>query len=163
MLRKIGNNIIGDKMKIKELLKNEFIVGDINDTIIQISKTMKKNNIGFLPIKKNNKIVGTITDRDICINAVSNHDIENKVENYMNTSIIYIDKEKDIKDALYLMKKEKVKRILVTEKDEIIGVLSLSDFLHIKEDKLLLNTIQTIFHNNKIQKQKEAEIDEFYL
>ena len=83
MLRKIGNNIIGDKMKIKELLKNEFIIGDINDTIIQISKTMKKNNIGFLPIKKNNKIVGTITDRHICIHAAPNHDIANKAENYI--------------------------------------------------------------------------------
>lgn len=163
MLRKIGNNIIGDKMKIKEIIKNDFIIGNVNDKVSKIAKIMKENNIGFVPIEENKSIVGIVTDRDICINAISNKDIENKIKNYMKTSIIYIDEEKDIKDALYLMGKEKVKRLLVTRNDEVIGVLSLSDLLHVKEDELILKTIQSIFHTDKIQKQKEAEIDEFYL
>lgn len=163
MLVKIGNNSIGDKMKIKEILKKEFIIGNINDKVSKISKIMKENNIGFIPIEDHKKIVGVITDRDICINTISNQDIENKVSNYINTAIIYIDEKKDIKDALYLMEKEKVKRLLVTRNEEVVGVLSLSDLLYTNEDKLLLKVIKSIFHTDKTLKQGEAEIDEFYL
>lgn len=163
MRKKLGNINIGDKMKIKDIIKYDFIVCDENDLIIEIAKKMKEFNIGFMPIIKENDIVGVITDRDICIYAASNNDISNKVKNYMNTSIVYIDEEKSAKEALALMMKEKIKRLLVTRKNEVIGVLSLSDLLDKENEKIVLKTIKTIFHKNKIVKQKEAEIDEFYL
>ena len=53
--------INGDFMRIKELVNKNIIVGDVKNSIVEITNIMKKNNIGFLPIKNEKKIIGVIT------------------------------------------------------------------------------------------------------
>lgn len=150
-------------MRIKEIVNKNLIVGDIDSSIIQISNIMKKNNIGFLPISNNNKIIGVITDRDIVINCISNNSsTDDKIEGYVNKNIIHIDCNGEINDALNIMAKEKIKRILVSDKDKIIGVLSLSDIIKYDENKVL-ETIKSIWEIKDNINNIEPTIDEFYL
>ena len=60
------NNIKGDIM-IKDIMSKKIIFSNIDSSIKDVSKLMKKNNIGFIPIKDNNQYVGVVTDRDICL------------------------------------------------------------------------------------------------
>lgn len=150
-------------MRIKEIVNKNLIVGDIDSSIIQISNIMKKNNIGFLPISNNNKIIGVITDRDIVINCISNNcNTDDKIEGYINKNIIHIDCNREINDALNIMAKEKIKRILVSDKDKIIGVLSLSDIIKYDE-KNVLETIKSVWEIKDNINNIEPTIDEFYL
>lgn len=150
-------------MRIKEIVNKNLITGNINNSITEISNIMKNNNIGFLPISNNNKIIGVITDRDIVINCISNNcNNEDSIEGYINKRIIYIDCNKEINDALNIMAKEKIKRILISNKDKIIGILSLSDIIKIDANKVL-ETIKSIWEIKDNNKNIEPSIDEFYL
>ena len=101
-------------MRIKNILRRGIIVADINTSIYDVANLMKKHNIGFLPITSNNKIMGVITDRDIVINCVANNcENDQKIEDYINKSVISIDHNREIDEALDLMKKNKIKRNLV--------------------------------------------------
>ncbi len=40
-------------------------------TIAEAAKKMKQDDIGFLPVGENDKLIGTITDRDIAIKCVA--------------------------------------------------------------------------------------------
>lgn len=155
--------INGDLMRIKEVVNKNIIVGDVKDSIVEIATIMKKYNIGFMPIKNEQKIIGVITDRDIVINCISNNCNNNdSIEGYINKNIIHIDWNREINDALNIMAKEKVKRILVSDNMKLVGVLSLSDIIN-KEEKKTLETIKSIWKLKDNNRNIEPEIDEYYL
>lgn len=158
----LGNNISGDFM-IGEIMSKKIIFGDINDSIKDISGLMKTNNIGFIPIKEKDKYIGVITDRDICLSIPTISNINDSVKSYITSNLFYIDTDSTIDDALNMMSKKKVKRLLVKEKDNIVGILSLSDILNYTNNKNILGSIKTIFYIHDNNQSSIAEIDEFYL
>ena len=158
----LSNNKSGDIM-INEFMNRKIIFADINDSFKKVSYLMKKNNIGFIPIKDNNKYIGVITDRDICLSLPNINNINDSIKSYITNNIIYIDVNSKIEDALEKFGKYKVKRLLVKDKDDIIGILSLSDILNHFNDEYLIKTIKNIFYIHDNNKNNENEIDDFYL
>ena len=148
---------------IREIITYNIISGNINSSIKDISKLMKENNIGIIPIKDKNKYIGVITDRDICLALGTINNINDSIKSYITNDIIYIDINSNIDDALKLMGKNKVKRLLVKEKDNIIGILSLSDILNYTNSSNIINTYKSIFYIHDNTNSNIAEVDDFYL
>lgn len=152
----------GDNM-INEIMSKNIIFGNIDDTIKDIATLMKDNNIGFIPIKDKDEFVGVITDRDVCLSIVDVKSLDDTIKSYITNNIVYIDISSSIDDALDKMSKKKIKRLLVKDKDNFIGVLSLSDILNYTNNKNLITSIKTIFYIHNNNQNDLAEIDEFYL
>ena len=148
---------------INEIMSKKIIFGNIDSSIKDISNLMKLNNIGFIPIKENDEYVGVITDRDICLSLSDIKDLNDSIKSYMTKNIIYINIDSSIDEALEVMSKCKVKRLLVKEKDNIVGILSLSDILNYTNNTNILKTYKTIFYIHDNNMNHIAEIDEFYL
>lgn len=146
-------------MNLKDIVNYTIITSDINSSLENISKTMKEADIGFMPITKDNIIIGVITDRDIVVRGLANNIDE--LNNLISTNIISIDITSSIDEVLEQYSKNKVKRVLVKENDKYIGVLSISDILKLENSKRVLDTLRNIFSENKID--SNAEIDEFEL
>ena len=104
---------------IKEIMSKKIISGDIDSSFKDISKLMKENNIGFIPIKDKENFIGVITDRDICIALPEIENLNTSIKDYITNNIIYIDVSASFKEALEQMKKNKIKRLLVKENDKI--------------------------------------------
>lgn len=147
-------------MKIKNIFKQKLITCDINDNLEMVSKLMKDNDIGFLPITDHNKIVGVITDRDIVIRGIA---LDTKdLQLIMSTNLVCIDINKSIDEAFNLYIKHRIKRLLITENNNIIGVLSISDILKSDYQKeKILEVIKNIFSESSVD--NNVEIDTFYL
>lgn len=161
----MSNNINGDNMKIEDIMSKNIIIGNITNTISEISTLMKKYDIGFLPISDQKKIVGVITDRDIVVNALSNNCNQNDIiDKYIVKNLIVIEQDKKIEEAIKLMGDKKVRRIIVTKDNKMSGILSLADIINIKEyQDLIINNLQKIFEINRNDDLFKTEIDEFYL
>lgn len=158
----LENNIIGDTM-IKDIMTYNIISGNIEDSITNISNLMKENNIGFIPIKDKEEFIGVITDRDICLSLSCINNINDSIKSYITNNIISIDINSTVNEALRLMGNNKVKRLLVKEKDNIIGILSLSDILNYTNNKNIIETYKKIFYLNNNKHKSTSEIDDFYL
>ena len=152
-------------LKAKDIMIKNIIVGDGNDDIFKIAKLMKDNNIGVIPIKKDKKIIGVITDRDIVINIIANNDLNNNIEAYVNKNIVCCDIFDNVDTILDKMKNNKIKRILVKDNNKLVGVISLSDILNYYDnDRSIIETIRTIYKiDTNNYNQEITEIDEFYL
>lgn len=151
-------------MIIKDFITKNLIVGDVSDSVYTISKLMKDNDIGFVPISDNKRIVGVITDRDIVVRCVSNNDINSSIINYISKNIISVDANSSVPSVLKVMRKYKIKRVLVTSDNKVIGVISISDMLNIEGfNNLVLESIKSIFSVGANIHKYETEIDEFYL
>lgn len=157
------NTINGDFMNLIDIMSKNIIVGNVFDDIVKIAAIMKDNDIGFVPIVSDKRIVGIITDRDIVVKIISNNDFKTDISNYMTKDIISVPSTSSISQVLDVMKKYKVKRLLVTDGDIVCGVVSISDILNCKIDAELLSSIKEIWEVGPNIHKYETEIDEFYL
>ena len=143
----------------KIMSKNLIVLNDSN--LEDIAKAMKMYDVGMLIINENNKIKGIITDRDIVTKILANKD--NKIKEYLTTNLVSIDINSDINEAIDLMKKHKIKRLLVKKNNKLVGVLSLSDLLNTVDNNILIETYKTIFSINRNTDKYLTDIDEFEL
>ena len=60
-------------MQCSEIMEQDIQLVHRDDEVASAAKTMRDAEIGFLPVcdRENNKIVGTLTDRDIAIRLVA--------------------------------------------------------------------------------------------
>lgn len=151
-------------MNIKNMISKNIICCDINSSIQEIASTMKRYDIGWIPIHDKKKIVGIITDRDIVTGMLSNHEnSHSKIQDYMTKNIISIPIQATLEEVLEKMAKHKIKRILITSNQKVEGVISLSDILNINNHHpKVWETIQNIYATSSTSHMK-TEIDEFYL
>jgi len=149
-------------MKVKEIMTKKLITCESDSSIHQIAQKMKEFDIGFMIITNNHKIEGIITDRDIVIEMIANYD--HKVKDYIHKIVQTIDQEKTIEDALQIMKDKQIKRLLVTDKIKVVGVISIADILNkTNETKKLVETLKSIYTIEKNIDEHNTEVDEFYL
>lgn len=147
-------------MLIKDIVNHKLITCDINDDLYTISKTMKDNDIGFLPITENYIIIGIITDRDIVVRYLANEELS--IKNIISTDIKYIDSNQSIEDALYYMKEYKIKRLLIREDNGYVGVISISDILkYYDNNEKIIDTIKSIYSVSL--EDNNVEVDTFEL
>lgn len=147
---------------IKNIMSTNIIVGNINNNINDISNLMKIYDVGFIPICDNDKIKGVITDRDIVIKSISNND--DKIKDYMSTNLISVDINNSIQDLLKKMKENKIKRILVSDKNKLVGIVSTSDIINSNIDsKEIFDLLKNIYTKDKTKTNMNTEVDQFYL
>lgn len=127
-------------MKVKKLMKTDVGYCSAIDDLTKAAGIMHLKDCGAVPVVDDEKkLVGIITDRDICL-ALAELDkkaSEIKVGEVIKKRIVACAETDDLKTALKKMKKIKVKRLPVVDKNrEIVGILSITDFLvSLKKDK----------------------------
>lgn len=117
-------------MLAKDLMtrKPEFMSPDV--TLKEAANQMLAHDYGFLPIGENDRLIGTVTDRDIAIQAVAKGLDPNKqtVKSVMHKGIYYCYEDDSIEKVTAQMEKMKVRRLIVLNKNKrMTGIISLGD------------------------------------
>jgi CBS domain-containing protein len=94
---------------------------------------MWNRNVGILPVvNAENKPIGVVTDRDICIALGTRNRLPGNitVSEVATGKLIYCRPDDEIHSVLALMAEGKVRRLpVINEKGEIEGILSMDDVL----------------------------------
>lgn len=101
-----------------------------SDSIRTAARLMREHDIGMLLVEDaQGKISGVITDRDIACRATAEgRDSSTPVEACMSHELLSCHAEDDLYDAVELMKRERVRRLLVRNWDgQPVGVLAQAD------------------------------------
>ncbi|WP_131781539.1 CBS domain-containing protein [Legionella gresilensis] len=118
-------------MQVKDIMTSNPQYLFANSTIEEAAKKMQDLDTGFLPIgdKDADKIVGTITDRDIVISAIAQgKNLNSPIRDIMHKGVCYCYEDDDINDACELMQDQQIRRLIVLNKDKrLTGVISLGD------------------------------------
>jgi len=101
-------------------------------TLLDVAQLMAVNNVGVIPIfsdQDQNNCIGVVTDRDVVVRGLAaGNDLSCKVSEVMTKGVLQsIDANEDILAAANLMKEKKVRRLLVTENNKFVGLISLGD------------------------------------
>jgi CBS domain-containing protein len=120
-------------MKVKEIMSTNAKVCTLTDNLSAAAGLMWENDCGVLPVvAEGEKVVGLITDRDICMAAnLSNRNLWNiPVEQVISGKVFACKAEDDIHSALKTMQENKVRRLPVVAADGTLeGILSMNDIV----------------------------------
>ena len=116
-------------MKVSECMTRNVRLCGPNDTIQDAARTMKQIDAGLLPVGENDRLIGTITERDLVVRALAaDMPYDTPVRDVMSQGVKYCFEDDKLEDVATLMGEEKLRRILVLDKDKrLIGIVSLGD------------------------------------
>ena len=120
-------------MKVKEIMTPD--AKDCSETanLAKAAEMMSQNNCGILPIVTvGGKVVGLITDRDICVAAAKNNKTlaSIRVDEVISGDVYSCRPEDDVQAALRTMRENKVRRLPVIDAEGMLkGILSMDDVI----------------------------------
>ena len=119
--------------KLASIAKRDLITIDQNASVLSAAKLMVERGIGSLVVTGKGQPVGIITERDLLkkVVAVSRNSESTKVGEVMTSNPVTIDLGRSLGEALELMNRRKVRRMLVTEGGKIVGIFTQRDVLAI--------------------------------
>jgi CBS domain-containing protein len=103
---------------------------DASKPVAYAAKMMKEEDVGLAPIVEGNRLVGTLTDRDIVTRVVAEgKDPQSvSVREVASTDVVTIDPQQDLSEALRVMASNRVRRLPVVEEDgRLVGVIAQAD------------------------------------
>jgi CBS domain-containing protein len=123
-------------MRCSEIMKSDIECVSAETSVHEAARKMRDHQIGFLPVcDEAMRPIGTLTDRDIAIRAVAEEmPLDVPVEACMTWDVVSCSNLDDIEEALDLMERYQVARIICTGKQgRIEGIISLSDIVDMDE------------------------------
>ena len=114
---------------IRELMTKNPCAIDADQPVAHAAKMMRDENVGLAPIVEGQKLVGTLTDRDIAIRVVAEGKDPQKttVREVATTRVVTIDPNQDLAEALRLMAQNQVRRLPVVEDGRLAGIVAQAD------------------------------------
>jgi len=115
--------------QLKELMSRDVKVITPETTIKEAAKMMRDGNFGMLPVEENDRMIGSISDRDIAIRAVAaGLDFTTKVRDVMSKGIFWAYEDETVDEAVAIMSERQVRRLpVVNRAKRLVGIVSLGD------------------------------------
>ena len=101
-----------------------------NASVVEAAKILRDDDVGLVPVVERERLVGTVTDRDITIRVVAEErdPRSTSVGEIASTDLVTVDPQQDLDEALRLMARHQVRRLPVVEEDgRLVGIVSQAD------------------------------------
>jgi CBS domain-containing protein len=117
---------------VGHIMTRRIVQLEVGTSAIDAAKLMKAHNIGSVLVKRNDDIVGIVTEPDIVRKVVGTDRVPYfiPVEDIMSSPVVGIDEHRPITEAADLMEQHGTRHLAVFQRGRIIGVLSVRDLLH---------------------------------
>ena len=122
---------------IRELMSANPCTIEGDKPVAYAAKMMKDEDVGLAPVVEGDRLVGTLTDRDIVIRVVAEGKDPQSVtvREVASTDLVTIDPQQDLDEALRLMASHQVRRLPVVEGGRLVGVVAQADVAREGKDK----------------------------
>jgi CBS domain-containing protein len=122
---------------IRDVMTSKLCSIDTDKSVAYAAKMLRDEDVGLAPIVEGDRLVGTLTDRDIAIRVVAEgRDPESTmVREVASTDLVTVDPQQDLGEALRLMAEHQVRRLPVVEDDgRLVGIVAQADIARQRDD-----------------------------
>lgn len=128
-------------VRVKAAINRDIIILDKDLSVKSAIKLMVRKNIGSVVITgEGSKPIGIVTERDILKSiAYRKTKPETKVEEIMSKPLISLEANATLGEAAETMIKKKIRRLLVTQNDKYIGIITQRDL-----QRLMTDTVKSL-------------------
>jgi CBS domain-containing protein len=135
--------------KVMDIMTNKPVTASRDMTLKDAATLLCKEDVNSLLIVENNQPVAIVTDEDIvrkCV-ALGLDSKKLKVKDIASVDIVTISPDKDVYEALTLMRENNIRQLPVVD-NQLVGFLTVKDILKIQPD-----LIDLWMENNEIREE----------
>jgi signal-transduction protein with cAMP-binding, CBS, and nucleotidyltransferase domain len=118
-------------MQVREVMTSQPQYLNADTSIKEVAQQMHAQSTGFVPIARDERLLGIVTDRDLTMRVLTDgFDPDQEVSSVLSEGVLYCYAEDDIQDALKNMREQGIQRLIVLDDKEnknLMGVVTLSD------------------------------------
>ena len=109
---------------IEDIMTRNIITIDSKATVVDAAKKLEKNKAVCLMVREGEKTVGIVTERDIVYKYMAKKN-NFQVKDIMSSPLIKLPLEKNhnIIDAILIMHRNKIKKLVISKNNKIVGIL----------------------------------------
>jgi CBS domain-containing protein len=116
-------------------------------SVIEAARLMRDEDTGIVPVVEGEKLIGTVTDRDIAIRVVAEGKSPESttVGEIASRELVTIDPQQELDEALRLMARHQVRRLPVVEEDgKLVGIVAQADIARNASDAQTGDVVEDI-------------------
>jgi CBS domain-containing protein len=135
------------KKTIRDVMTNDPCTIDADKPVVHAARMMRDEDVGLAPIVEGQKLIGTLTDRDIAIRVVAEgKDPQTTIVRDVATSdFVTIDPDDDLDEAMRLMAKNQVRRLPVLDQEgRLAGIVAQADVARHASDEQTGEVVEQI-------------------
>ena len=120
-------------MLVREIMRSKLESILPSASLRDAAQKMRDLNLGSLPVAEDGKLLGMITDRDICCRGVADgfDPATTNVREIMSRDISFCFSDDSVTDAVRQMESRHIRRLAVLNHDKTVaGFLSVDDLAH---------------------------------
>ena len=116
-------------MKIRKIMTESPETVTPGTFIADVARMMRDLDVGIIPVVNNGELMGVITDRDITIRvtAAGLSPFEVTVQDFISPNPVTASPDDDVDKARQLMGEHQIRRLLITDGNKLVGIVSLGD------------------------------------
>ena len=144
---------------VRDIMTKALVTVDASSTVNEAAKMMENARVGSVIVMEKNVPIGIMTDRDFAIKIAAHaYPIHTKVKQVMSSPLVHISPDDEVWVAADLMYTRKIRRLRVLDEDQLLGIVSATDFVKLytvcnREDtrKMYYHALTRIFddHNEE--------------
>ena len=116
-------------MQVNEVMTPHTVKLTPDQSLKDAAEIMRRIETGFVPVGEDDRLVGTITDRDIVISGIAQGKSTNAaVGEVMSRDVLYVFDDQEVAEVARNMGESQVRRMPVVDRDKrLVGIVSLGD------------------------------------
>lgn len=133
--------------QIRDIMQKNVVTIEHDKTALDAAKLISEKDISFLVIVKDRKPIGVVTERDFVRKIASKDKQASKISlaDIMSFKFRSVKPSTDIEDAVQKMVNNNIRRLVVLDNEELVGVITQTDLARFLRSKLLIDgTIKNI-------------------
>lgn len=133
-------------MKVREAMSMDVKIVDSDQSIREAAQLMADCDCGALPVGKNDRLVGMVTDRDIAVRAVAvGLGPDTRIGDVMSPEVKYCFEDDELDKVASNMGDIQVRRLPVVNRDKrLVGILAICDLAACEDANMTGQTISGI-------------------
>lgn len=136
------------RLKLKDIMTPDVVVVSPNDTLQIAARKMQEWDIGFLPVCDGERLVGTLSDRDIAIRAVAAgfDPRSTPIKDFATSEVVWCFDDESVDEAARKMQDKQIRRMVVIGRGDrkLVGVISLGDLAADGTQKISSEVLQSV-------------------
>ena len=135
-----------DRQTVRDVMTAQPIVLEANATISDAARQMKEHDVGNVLVRRDGKLCGIVTDRDIVVRALADNETNpgsQPLADICSEDLECVEADAEIEEAIERMESRSIRRLAVVEDGEPLGVVSLGDLAVARDRNSLLGKISS--------------------
>jgi CBS domain-containing protein len=115
-------------VRIRDVMTQGVVTAEAADTLRSVGELMRDRNVGSVVICEHGRPVGVITDRDLALAVVADGiETEGAAGDHASRPLVTGEVEMDLEEAVALMVQHRIRRLPVTDGEDLAGIVTIDD------------------------------------